>query len=52
MELDEILALSDRVIAMNAGRIVGEVAGADADRRTVGLMMGGVAREDALEAAS
>ncbi len=47
VELDEILALSDRVIAMNAGRIVGEVAGAEADRHTVGLMMGGVSREGA-----
>jgi simple sugar transport system ATP-binding protein len=45
VELDEILALSDRVIAMNAGRIVGEVASAEADRHTVGLMMGGVGRE-------
>ncbi|MEM8552301.1 MAG: ABC transporter ATP-binding protein [Pseudomonadota bacterium] len=42
VELDEILALSDRVIAMNAGRIVGEVSGSDADRQTVGLMMAGV----------
>ncbi|XWN29122.1 MAG: ABC transporter ATP-binding protein [Devosia sp.] len=43
VELDEILALSDRIIAMNAGRIVGEVDGANADRGMVGLMMAGVA---------
>ena len=42
VELDEILALSDRIIAMNAGRIVGEIPGRDADRQTVGLMMAGV----------
>jgi len=42
VELDEILALSDRIIAMNAGRIVGEVDGHGADRRTVGLMMAGI----------
>ncbi len=42
VELDEILALSDRIVAMNAGRIVGEVEGRGADRRVVGLMMAGV----------
>ncbi|GAB5376518.1 MAG: ABC transporter ATP-binding protein [Acuticoccus sp.] len=42
VELDEILALSDRIIAMNAGRIVGEIPGRGVDRREVGLMMGGI----------
>ncbi|MEO1103147.1 MAG: ATP-binding cassette domain-containing protein, partial [Pseudomonadota bacterium] len=42
VELDEILALSDRIIAMNAGQIVGEVPGRDADRQEVGLMMAGI----------
>ncbi|MEM6848157.1 MAG: ABC transporter ATP-binding protein [Pseudomonadota bacterium] len=52
VELDEILALSDRVIAMNAGRIVGEVAGDAADRQAIGLMMAGVlARSGAQSAA-
>ncbi len=40
-ELDEILSLADRVLVMFAGRIVGEVAVADADERTLGLMMSG-----------
>jgi simple sugar transport system ATP-binding protein len=52
VELDEILALSDRIVAMNGGRIVGEIAGAEADRHSVGLMMAGVGGEAPLEAAS
>ncbi|UOM36323.1 ABC transporter ATP-binding protein [Acuticoccus sp. I52.16.1] len=53
VELDEILALSDRVIGMNGGRIVGTVAAADADRRNVGLMMAGIAGSaGALEASA
>ena len=51
VELDEILALSDRIVAMNAGRIVGEIDGRGADRRTVGLMMGGIRGEGAEETA-
>ncbi len=39
VELEEILSLSDRIVVMFEGRIVGEVAGADADARTIGLMM-------------
>ena len=39
VELDEILALADRILVMFAGRIVGEVRPADADERTLGLMM-------------
>ncbi len=39
VELEEILSLSDRILVMFEGRIVGEVAGADADARTIGLMM-------------
>ena len=42
VELDEILALSDRVIGMNGGRIVGTLAAAEADRRRVGLLMAGI----------
>jgi simple sugar transport system ATP-binding protein len=47
VELDEILALSDRIMVMNAGRIVGTVARTEADRRRLGLMMAGVADEAA-----
>jgi len=39
VELDEILSLSDRILVMFEGRIVGEVDGAKADTRTIGLMM-------------
>jgi len=39
VELEEILSLSDRILVMFEGRIVGEIAGADADARTIGLMM-------------
>jgi general nucleoside transport system ATP-binding protein len=48
VELDEILSLSDRIIVMSAGRIVGTLDAADADERTIGLMMANVAQgEDA-----
>ena len=38
-ELDEIMSLSDRILVMFEGRIVGEVDGRSADERTLGLMM-------------
>ena len=41
VELDEILSLADRILVMFAGRIVGEVEGAEANERTLGLMMAG-----------
>jgi simple sugar transport system ATP-binding protein len=40
-ELDEIFALSDRILVMFGGRIVGEVAAGEADERMLGLMMAG-----------
>ena len=42
VELDEIMTLSDRILVMNAGRIVGEVARGEADPDRIGLMMAGV----------
>jgi simple sugar transport system ATP-binding protein len=39
VELDEIMALSDRIVVMYEGQIVGEVAGRDADKTQLGLMM-------------
>ena len=42
-ELDEVLALADRIAVMYRGRIVGVVPGAGASREQVGLMMAGVA---------
>ncbi|MFT3818829.1 MAG: ABC transporter ATP-binding protein [Rubrivivax sp.] len=42
-ELDEILALSDRVIVMNAGRISGELPIAQCTETAVGRLMAGAA---------
>jgi ABC-type uncharacterized transport system ATPase subunit len=41
VELDEIRALSDRILVMFAGRVVGEKT-RDADEQTLGLMMAGM----------
>ena len=41
-DLDEILQLSDRIIVMLEGEIMGEVARGAADARTIGLLMSGV----------
>jgi ABC-type uncharacterized transport system ATPase subunit len=40
-ELDEILALSDRVIVMNQGRVTGELAIADCTEAGLGMLMVG-----------
>jgi simple sugar transport system ATP-binding protein len=40
-ELDEILDLSDRILVLYQGRIVGEFASGAVDRTTLGLLMGG-----------
>jgi simple sugar transport system ATP-binding protein len=40
-ELDEIMSLSDRIIVMYKGKIVGETAGAAANREQIGLQMMG-----------
>ena len=42
VELDEIRSLSDRIMVMFAGRIVGEKT-AEAEEQTLGLMMAGIA---------
>ena len=52
VELDEILSLSDRIIVMCQGRITGEVPAAEANERNVGLMMTGMAAEDAMTVAA
>jgi ABC-type uncharacterized transport system ATPase subunit len=46
VELDEIRSLSDRILVMFAGRIMGE-RGPDADERDLGLLMAGVAKDAA-----
>ena len=40
-ELDEILALSDRVMVMNQGRVTGELAINDCTEAQLGLLMTG-----------
>jgi simple sugar transport system ATP-binding protein len=43
VELDEIMALADRILVMFDGRIVGEVTPERATERQLGLMMAGIA---------
>ena len=50
-ELDEVIALADRIAVMYRGRIVGIVP-PDTSREVVGLMMAGVPAEEALASAS
>ncbi len=47
-ELDEILALSDRIAVMYRGRIVAIVAAAQATKEYLGLLMAGVSRRSEL----
>jgi general nucleoside transport system ATP-binding protein len=42
VELDEILRLSDRILVMFDGRLVGELLPENADERQLGLLMAGV----------
>lgn len=39
VELDEIMTLSDRIIVMFEGRVVGTMKGSEANKTTLGLMM-------------
>ncbi len=45
VELEEILGLADRILVMNGGEIIGELARADATEEKIGLMMAGVRGE-------
>ena len=47
VELDEIRSLADRILVMFDGTITGELAGADADERRIGLLMAGVTEAQA-----
>ena len=47
VELDEIQALSDRIIVMFDGRISGERMAGETDERELGLLMAGVDRRTA-----
>jgi ABC-type uncharacterized transport system ATPase subunit len=42
-DLDEVLALADRILVMAGGRIAGTIPRAEADERRLGLMMAGIA---------
>jgi simple sugar transport system ATP-binding protein len=42
VELDEIIALSDRILVMCDGRLTGERTGVQTDIQDLGLLMGGV----------
>jgi len=45
-DLDEVLSLSDRILVMYEGEIVGEADPATASRESIGLMMAGVRGEE------
>jgi simple sugar transport system ATP-binding protein len=47
VELEEVMALSDRILAMCGGRITGERAAEAADERDLGLLMAGVSERAA-----
>ena len=42
VELDEIMSLSDKIIVMNNGQIVGQVLGKNANEREIGMLMAGI----------
>ena len=46
VELDEIMSLSDRILVMNNGQIVGELARENAHEKALGLMMAGICVEE------
>jgi simple sugar transport system ATP-binding protein len=45
-DLEEILALSDRIAVMFGGKVVGILNRSEADVQKIGLLMGGVTKED------
>ncbi|MBL8590064.1 MAG: ABC transporter ATP-binding protein [Methylobacteriaceae bacterium] len=47
VELDEIMALSDRILVMCGGRVTGERAAADTSAQELGLLMAGVTEKAA-----
>jgi len=49
-DLDEVMDLSDRIIVLSEGRIVGEFEGSTADRAQLGMLMGGRSGESTLAA--
>ena len=47
VELDEILSLSDRILVMFNGEMMGEISVEEADERKIGLLMAGIREEAA-----
>ena len=47
VELDEILSLSDRILVMFNGEMMGEISAEKADERKIGLLMAGIREEAA-----
>ena len=47
VELDEILSLSDRILVMFNGEMMGEINAEEADERKIGLLMAGIREEAA-----
>jgi len=45
--LDEILSLSDRILVMFNGEMMGEISAEEADERKIGLLMAGIREEAA-----
>ena len=45
VELDEILSLSDRILVMFNGEMMGEISAEEADERKIGLFMAGIQEE-------
>jgi len=52
LDLGELLALSDRLLVMYHGRIIGELDSEQADAETLGLMMGGSSASAVVKEAS
>jgi ABC-type uncharacterized transport system ATPase subunit len=46
-DLDELIGIADRIVVLSGGRLVGEVAAADATREALGVLMTGAPREHA-----
>lgn len=44
-ELEEILDLSDRIVVMSRGRVIGELGRCDATSERIGLLLGGIAAD-------
>lgn len=49
-DLDEIFAMADRIVVLYEGQIMGEMAGEEADRETIGLLMAGGQRQEKVAA--